>query len=163
MRSASPGTPHFPRRMGRCQHLKQLFLKFEVKPFAPPACALSGLLTLGPECGHFTETLKEAHNAPVVILKMPPDPTRSSARDCLLLRLLFRSWSGFPSGLSGAQRRARVRGCYCWVLRGRGRRAGGSGLRPRKTRSVTVIVRPLTLGHKQGSQYFLALGKPSGS
>lgn len=72
MRGVSPGTPlpHF--RMGFCQPLEHLFLKFEVDPFCSPARARSGLLTLEPECGHLAESLEEAQNAPFV--KKCPTP-----------------------------------------------------------------------------------------
>lgn len=58
--------PPFPRGMGLCQPLGQLALKFEVNPLCSPARANSGLLTLGPECGHLAESLKETQNAPFV-------------------------------------------------------------------------------------------------
>lgn len=49
------------RVMGLCQPLKQLFLTFEANPLCSPSRPLSGLLTLGPECAYFAETLSYRH------------------------------------------------------------------------------------------------------
>lgn len=88
-------------------------------------------------------------------LKSVPRP--HSAGDCRLpwLRLLFWSPAGFPSGLSRAAGRARMRSRPCWGPPGAaGRRAGRPGRRPRGGRGVTVVVRPLTPGRKADSHYF---------
>ena len=75
MLGASPGNPLFLRGMGLCQPLDQLVLTFEVQPSGSPTLPLSGSLTLGPECGRFAETLKEARSAPFV-KKCPQTPLR---------------------------------------------------------------------------------------
>lgn len=119
------------------------------RAFEPP--------TLGPECGHLAETLKQAQNAPLAspqtLLGTRPgtaacrgcgsyEARPGSPRACRGLREGL-GWGATTVGSSGAA----------------GLRAGGSRRRPRKTRGVTVIVRPLT----RGSQVLLTPGKASGS
>lgn len=97
--------PHLPRGMGLCQSLEQQFLKFEVNTL----CSLSGLLTLGLECGHFAETLKEAQN--VSFIEKCHQTPLSPAGDRHPQRLsLLRNLAPFLTGLSGA----RLVGCHCW-------------------------------------------------
>lgn len=58
--------------MGLCQPLGQLVLRFELNPLCSPARAHSGLLTLGPECGHLAETWKR--HEMLLWLKSAPTP-----------------------------------------------------------------------------------------
>lgn len=65
---------------------------------------------MGPECGHFVETLKEAQNVPLIkkCLQIPLSP--AGDRRLPRPRLFFRSLAGIPLGPVGGSRRGSAEG-----------------------------------------------------
>lgn len=145
MRGASPGALLSWESGALPASCGQLFLKLEVNSGAPPLAHFPASGLEGQK-GATSQTPRKAQNAPPLVKNVPGPYAKLLQR--LLpapLRFLFRSATGLPSGLSGAQRRLRW-GAARWGPRGAGPLSQPQAARARR---VTAIVRPPTPAGRQ--------------